>query len=96
MRPAYRAHEVDDGHDHHAWGDNHKSIAKAVAVDCRCYVTAYCHKNEEKCAPELGKYSSPLQSWIEKIRRQLHLEHPVLLCRMLTITVFFNHNTSIQ
>src|SRR5262249_50686756 len=67
MRSAYRAHEIDDRHDHQTWrDDDHVQSHFAIAL-CGDYVSPSGHNNEQKRAPALRKYASPFARGIEEL-----------------------------
>jgi hypothetical protein len=67
MRSAYRAHEIDDRHDHDTWRhDDHFQSHFAIALCCD-YVSPGGNNNEQECAPAFRKYASPFARGIEEL-----------------------------
>ena len=68
MRSAYRAHEIDDRHDHQTWRyDDHVQSHFAIALCCD-YVGSSGDNNEQECAPAFRKYASPFARGVEELR----------------------------
>ena len=79
MRPAYRAHEVDDDHDHKA-GRHHGHAQRDGAAALRCHhVRAGGHHDEQECSPDFRKNSPPFDGRIQEIGRRRFAQHALLL-----------------